>query len=694
MQEFTSNNIRNVALIGHGGDGKTTLSEAILFNAGAIDRQGRVDDGNTVMDFDQESIAKKISIGLSVANCIYKNIKINLIDTPGFFDFEAEFKQAMAVCGSAVVVCNANGSVSVGSEKALDYCNDNKVPCLIFINGMDKENANYLGTIKTLQEKYSTKIAPIQLPYMVEGKMQGYVDVVSGKLFIFGPNASEGQPIPESMKSQYEQMRAKILETAAESSDELMEKFFSGTELTEQEIQQGIRLGVKSASAIPVLAGSALANKGVINLMNEIIVYSPSAMEDKPVAVTNEQENQVLLTPDSNGPIVLRAFKTIADPFVGRLSLLKVVSGTLRSGAELYNSIKEGNEKVGTLYFIRGKKQETAEVAYAGDIVALAKLNDVTTGDTLCPRNFIVKVSKPEIPDPVLSMAVYAAKKGDEDKIFNGLSRLKDEDISFTVTKNIETGEMLINGVGETQLEVLCRKLKNKFGAEAALTEPRIAYRETIKKVVEQEGKHKKQSGGAGQYGHCKIRFSPGAADGIFEFVDEVVGGSVPKQYIPSVEKGLLKAIKKGVLAGYPTVNLKAALIDGSSHPVDSKDVAYQSAAEIAYRDGLVHADPILLEPIYTVRVVVPESYMGDILGDMNKRRGRILGMEMQGNKQVINAEVPLSEILKYATDLRSMTQGRGSFSKELSRYEQVPAEQVTKIIENAKKWQEESKGE
>lgn len=693
MQEFTSNNIRNVALIGHGGDGKTTLCEAILFNAGAIDRQGKVDDGNTVMDFDPESIAKKISIGLSVANCIYKNIKINLIDTPGFFDFEAEFRQAMSVCESAVVVCGASGVLSVGSEKALDYCIENNVPCIIFINGMDKENANYIGTVKALQDRYSTKIAPMQIPYMVDAKMKGTVDIVSGKLFEFASN-SEGKPIPDGLKAQYEEIRSKILETAAESSDELMEKFFSGEELSQQEIQEGIKLGVKTGSAIPVFAGSALANKGVFNLMDEIITYALSPLESKPVSATNEQDNAISLAADSNGPLVLRVFKTIADPFVGRLSLLKVVSGTLRSGAELYNSVKEGNEKVGTLYFIRGKKQENAEVAYTGDIVALAKLSDVTTGDTLCPRNFIVKLAKAQMPEPVLSMAVYAAKKGDEDKIFNGLNRLKDEDISFTVSKNLETGEMLISGVGETQLDVLCRKLKNKFGAEAMLTEPRIAYRETIKKTVEQEGKHKKQSGGAGQYGHCKIRFSPGAADGVFEFVDEVVGGSVPKQYIPSVEKGLLKAIKKGVLAGYPTVNLKAALIDGSSHPVDSKDIAYQSAAEIAYRDGLVNADPVILEPIYSVRVVVPESYMGDILGDMNKRRGRILGMEMQGNKQVINAEAPLSEMLKYATDLRSMTQGRGSFSRELLRYEQVPNEQVAKIIENAKKWQEESKSE
>lgn len=446
-----------------------------------------------------------------------------------------------------------------------------------------------------------------------------------------------------------------------------------------------MKQGVKEGAAIGVFGGSALANFGVFNLMNNLISMMPSAAEAKPVVAFDENDKPTELKPDENAPVVIRIFKTIADPFVGRLSLFKVVSGTLKSGLTLKNASKDSEEKISSIYFLKGKKQETVDAACAGDIGALAKLSNATTGDTLSEGREL-RLPPIELPKPVLSMAVYAAKKGDEDKIFGGLNRLKDEDISFTVTKNAETNEMLLSGVGETQLEILCRKLKNKFGVEAVLKEPRIAYRETIKKMAEAEGKHKKQSGGAGQFGQCSVRFEPGAADGQFEFVDAVVGGAVPRQFIPAVEKGLREAIKEGVLAGYPMVDLKCTLFDGKSHPVDSKEVAFVSAAKLAYAEGVAKAAPAILEPIYQLKITVPESFMGDILGDMNKRRGRILGMEMVDGKQVINAECPLAEVLKYATDLRSMTQGRGSYEMEFVRYEEVPATQVPKIIEDAKK--------
>lgn len=685
MAGISAKNIRNIALLGHGGEGKTTLAEAILFNAKAIDRQGRVDDGNTTMDFDPEEIGKKISISLATANATFKGVKLNLIDVPGFFDFEGEFVQAMTVADCALVVTGPGGTLPVGTEKALDYCVAHKVPTMIFINGMDKENANYWDTVNAVSQKYSTKIVPLMIPLMENGKMTGYANVLEGLFYKVGAHGENGQPLPDSLKSKYDELKGVVMEKAAESDEELLMKFFDSGELSAEEMVKGMKQGVKEGAAIGVFGGSALANFGVFNLMNNLISMMPSAAEAKPVVAFDENDKPTELKPDENAPVVIRIFKTIADPFVGRLSLFKVVSGTLKSGLTLKNASKDSEEKISSIYFLKGKKQETVDAACAGDIGALAKLSNATTGDTLSEGREL-RLPPIELPKPVLSMAVYAAKKGDEDKIFGGLNRLKDEDISFTVTKNAETNEMLLSGVGETQLEILCRKLKNKFGVEAVLKEPRIAYRETIKKMAEAEGKHKKQSGGAGQFGQCSVRFEPGAADGQFEFVDAVVGGAVPRQFIPAVEKGLREAIKEGVLAGYPMVDLKCTLFDGKSHPVDSKEVAFVSAAKLAYAEGVAKAAPAILEPFYQLKITVPESFMGDILGDMNKRRGRILGMEMVDGKQVINAECPLAEVLKYATDLRSMTQGRGSYEMEFVRYEEVPATQVPKIIEDAKK--------
>ena len=686
MAAFLAKNIRNIAFIGHGGEGKTTLTEAILFNAKAIDRQGRVDDGNTVTDFDPEETNKKISISLATANCAYKNTKFNLLDVPGFFDFEGEFVQAMAVADCAIVVTSGSGSLTVGTEKMLDYCVANKVPAMVFVSGMDKENANFYTTLDAIQQKYGTKIAPMMLPLMQGGKMQGYANIADGKYYPFGSHGENGQPIPVELAEKYNEIKAIVMEKAAESDEELMMEFFDKGELSEEQIIAGIKAGVRDGSAITVFGGSGLANNGVFNLMNNIIKFMPSADEAKPIVAKDNADKEVTISVDEKAPVVLRIFKTIADPFVGRLSLFKVLRGTLKSGITLKNPNKDGDEKISTIYFLKGKKQETVDCAYAGDIGALAKLSNTTTGDTLC-EGAALYLPPIVMPTPVLNMAVYATKKGDEDKIFAGLNRLKDEDISFNVVKNAETNEMLLCGVGETQLDILCRKLKNKFGVEAVLKEPRIAYRETIKKTSEAEGKHKKQSGGAGQFGVCSVRFEPGAADGEFEFVDAVVGGAVPRQFIPAVEKGLREAIKSGVLAGYPMVNLKCTLFDGKYHPVDSKEIAFVSAAKLAYGEGIPKAAPVLLEPIYSLKITVPESFMGDILGDMNKRRGRVLGMESCGDKQIINAECPLGEITKYATDLRSMTQGRGSYVMEFARYEEVPATSVPKIIEDAKKF-------
>ena len=673
--------IRNVALIGHSGEGKTTLAEALLFNAGVLDRFGKVDDGNSTMDFDPEEISRRISISLSVANCTYKGTKINIIDVPGYFDFECEMLEALTVADSAIIVTSATGSMSVGTEKALEYCLEHKIPAVLFVNGVDKENSNFQATVDAIKARFN-KVSSIIVPELAGHKMTGYVNAVSGEYVSFTGN---GGAIPAALQGQYDEARSAIVEIAAESDDELMMKFFEGEELTAEEITRGFAATLLGGATVPVLAGSALQRQGVDQLLNFIVGTLPSP-EARPTTDANGKE----ILPDANAPVILRVFKTIADPFVGRLSIFKVIRGTLKSGMTLRNLNSSSNEKISQVYFMKGKKQEPADLACAGDIAALAKLSATGTGDVLCESGE-VELKPVELPRPVYSRAVYAAKKGDEDKVFGGLSKLKDEDIAFTVTKDPETGEMLLSGLGDTQLDVICKKLKSKFNCEAVLQDPRIPYRETIRKSVEAEGKHKKQSGGAGQYGHCKVRFEPGAADGVFEFVDAVVGGTVPRQFIPSVEKGLRQAIQKGVLTQlYPMVNLKATLFDGSSHPVDSKDIAFQMAAILAYKAGCEKASPVLLEPIYELKITVPADYLGDIMGDMNKRRGRIMGTEMVGGKQVVTAEVPLSEILKYATDLRSMTQGRGRYEMSFVRYEEVPAPSVPKIIEDAKKILEE----
>ena len=673
--------IRNVALIGHSGEGKTTLAEALLYNAGAIDRFGKVDDGNSTMDFDPEEVARRISISLSVANCSYKGAKINIIDVPGYFDFECEMLEALTVADSAIIVTSATGSMSVGTEKALEYCLEHKIPTVLFVNGIDKENSNFQATVDAIKQRFN-KVSEIIVPELAGPKMTGYVNAVSGEYVSFAGNGGE---MPASLKGAYEDARSAIIEIAAESDDELMMKFFDGEELTADEITRGFAATLLNGATVPVLAGSALQRQGVNQLLDFIVGTLPSP-ESRPTldAAGNA------IAPDAGAPVVLRVFKTIADPFVGRLSIFKVIRGTLKSGMSLKNLTSGSNEKISQVYFMKGKKQDPADCACAGDIAALAKLSATGTGDVLSESGE-VELKAVELPRPVYSRAVYAAKKGDEDKVFGGLSKLKDEDIAFTVTKDPETGEMILSGLGDTQLDVICKKLKSKFNCEAVLKDPRIPYRETIRKSVEAEGKHKKHSGGAGQYGHCKVRFEPGAADGVFEFVDAVVGGTVPRQFIPSVEKGLRQAIQKGVLTQlYPMVNLKATLFDGSSHPVDSKDIAFQMAAILAYKAGCEKANPVLLEPIYELKITVPADYLGDIMGDMNKRRGRIMGTEMVGGKQVVTAEVPLSEILKYATDLRSMTQGRGKYEMAYVRYEEVPPTSSPKIIEDAKKLLEE----
>ncbi|MBO4262203.1 MAG: elongation factor G [Clostridia bacterium] len=679
---MSKQDIRNVAIIGHGGSGKTSLAEAMLFNAGAISKMGKVPDGNTVMDYSPEEIERGSSVSLACAYLIWNGVKINLIDVPGFYDFEGEYKSALRAVGSAVLVEDADGSVSVGAEKCINYCLKRNVPLMIFLNGIDKENANYAKTVEAFRQIWGRKIAIMHAPIIRDKKMQGYVSVISGKAYEFKQGGREEIPVPHEMESEIAGFKDSLIEAAAETSDELLEKFDrDGGWLSNDDIIEGIKKGLSTGDCIPILGGSATQNIGVINLLNEITELMPSPNERRAVSATEISGGEkIRLVYGEDNPFAAQVFKTIVDPFAGKLNLIRVFTGVVNTGDVVYNPTSDKEERIGALYYMKGKKQEPCDSLSAGEIGAVGKLSFAGTGDTLCSPKYKISIKPIGMPNAVYSKAIRAVRAEEDDKVFQSLGKLNEEDRSFTVEKNIETGETVINGIGETQLDVICAKLKNRYGCSAVLSEPKIAYKETITKRAEAEGKHKKQSGGAGQFGVVNIRFEPGAADGEFEFVDETVGGSVPKQFIPAVEKGLREAIKQGVIAGYPVINLKCTLFDGKYHPVDSKEVAFVSAAKLAYDEAMPKAAPVILEPIYSYTICVPSDDVGDVFGDISKRRGRVLGMESEEGCQRISAEAPLAEMAEYAMDLRSMTQGRGSFECEFARYEIVPFEIQGKI--------------
>ncbi len=686
MKTFSTDFIRNIALIGHSGEGKTSLAEAMLYESKSIDRLGKVDDGTATMDYDDEEIKRKISISLALANAVHKNVKINILDVPGFFDFEGEMVAALSAADSAVVVTSASGSLTVGTEKALDMCLEMGVPAFIFVNAVNKENSDFASTVDAIIARYD-KVIPIELPIMEGGKMTGYVDVFTGKAFALDGKSID---IPANLTAKAGEYRDKLIEMVAETEEDLMMKFFEGEAFTDEEINRGVHAAIAAESFIPLMGGNATTCTRVSGLMDKIIDLMPSpAIAHKAKAVKGGSAIEVAC--DSSAPFSAHVFKSIVDPYVGKLLIFKVKTGKIQSGDTILNNTAEKTERVGTVYVLKGKKQEPVDFLEAGDIGALAKLVYTNTNDTLSAQDNPIVYDKIQFPTPVISYAVKAAK--DEEKVIQGLIKMQDEDATFKVEKNIVTGDVLISGLGEAQLDIMCKRVKNKLGLDITWQEPRVAYRETIRKTAEAEGKHKKQSGGAGQYGDVFIRFEPGAEDGEFEFVDAIVGGAVPRQFIPAVEKGLREAIKKGVLAGYPMVNVKATLYDGKYHTVDSKEIAFITAAKLSYQEGCAKASPCFLEPIMEASIIVPDDYLGDILGDMNKRRGRILGTNVApGGKQIITAEVPQAEVFRYATDLRSMTQGRGKFTMKLLRYEEVPASANTKIIEDAKKYEESKK--
>ncbi|WP_077368885.1 elongation factor G [Anaerosalibacter sp. Marseille-P3206] len=683
MKVYQTDEIRNVAFIGHSGSGKTTLTEAILYLSGVTKRQGKVDDGNTVSDFDKEEISRKVSIGSSVIPVEWNNMKYNFLDAPGYFDFAGEMYGALRASEAALLLIDASSGVEVGTEKAWKYTEKHNIPKAIFLNKMDKENINFQKVLDQIKDGLGDKVVPFALPIGSSENFKGLVSVIDeiGKEYN-GKDAKDIE-IPEELKDEVASIKEMLVEKVAETEEELMEKFFEGEAFTDEEITRGLKKAIKNGDLVPLIVGCADKAMGVDLLLDMVGKYVPTPSEvgaNKGYIDGKEVERKV----DVKEPFSAIVFKTIVDPFVGKLSLFKVLSGKITKDTEIFNTDKDELDKLGGLFVLRGKNQIEVPEIVAGDIGATAKLQITQTNDTLCTKSNIIEYEKIEYPEPCLFSAVEPKAKGDEEKIGTSLQRLVEEDPTFVVERNNETKQQLIGGQGNVQLDVIVNKLKNTFGVEVNLKDPKIAFRETIKGTASVQGKHKKQSGGAGQYGDVHIRFEP--CDEEFVFDEEIFGGSVPKQYIPAVEKGLRECLDEGVLAGYPVVNLKAVLFDGSYHPVDSNEMAFKIAASLAFKKGIEAAKPVLLEPIMKVEILIPDDYMGDIMGDMNKRRGRILGMDQQEDgTQLVMAEAPMAEMFKYAIDLRSMTQARGSFKMEFARYEEVPSNISEKIIEEAK---------
>lgn len=687
MADYLSKDIRNIALLGHGGEGKTTLTEALLFAAGHIDRQGRVEDGNTVTDFDAEENKRGISISAAVAPVEWRDIKVNFIDVPGYFDFCGEALGALRAVQTAGIVVNGVSGLSVGAEKAWDWAKKQNVARMFIVNQMDRDHADFKKVLNQLREKYGNCVVPVIIPIGYGPEFKGVVNVFEKVAFEGAGKNHKEVPVPEELAGPIQAYTEAMMEAAAENEDDLMEKYFSEGTLTEEEVVRGFLKGMLAGRIVPVVATSATKGLGVLSLLRVIKKYLNSPENTVAVAMDPKTEEPKEVVCRDDAPFSAFVFKTIADPFVGKLSLFRIMSGTLTAQTALYNANKEKQEKSSGLFVLRGKKQIAAQALHAGDIGALSKLQVTNTGDTLCDAANPVVFDKIEYPMAGFGKAVFAAKQGEEDKVFSGLNRLMEEDPSMRLEKNPETTETILYGQGELHIDVTASKLQSKFGAAANLQEPRIPYRETIRKTVSCQGRHKKQTGGHGQFGDVWIEFSPiGDTNVDFEFVDAVVGGAVPRNFIPSVEKGLRENIVKGVLAGYPMVGLRAKLYDGSYHPVDSSEMAFKTAARIAFKKGCMDASPALLEPVLKVEVMVPDEYMGDIMGDISKRRGRIMGMNQVDGMQQVLAEVPQSEMAKYATDLRSMTQARGFYKTEFERYEEVPGEVAQKIIESAVK--------
>ena len=684
MKTYPINAIRNVALVGHGGTGKTSLAEAMLFEAGVIDRMGRVSDGSSTSDFDADEIARKMSINAAVLPCEWKNTKINLLDTPGYPDFVGDVVSSLRAVEAAMLVVDGTGSIEVGTETGWELAEAAGITKLFFVNKLEKENSDYARTLEALRSKFGTSVAPLQLPIGSEDKFVGVVDLLTHKAYTWANGKISPAQIPADMADQITKMREALIESVAEMDDALLEKYFDEGTLGDEDVAKGLEIGLRTGKVVPVLCGSAMKMVGVDTLLDFIVSSVPSPATVPPVESVDGEKRA---PEDSLAALV---FKTMADPYVGKLTYFRVFSGSIKSDSHIFNANKERDERVGQVYFLLGKTQEGTSSVGAGDIGAVAKLQETSTGDTLCEKAKQIILKPIDFPDPVYSVAVRAKTKADEDKLGSGLQKLAEEDPTFHTSREVDTSQTLISGMGEAHLDIVVERLKRKFGAAVETQTPKVAYRETITTKAEAQGRHKKQTGGRGQFGDCHLRLEPQPRGAGYEYVDAIVGGSIPRQWIPSVDKGIHEALGRGILAGYPVVDVKVTCYDGSFHTVDSSDMAFQMAGVIGFHAAAMKANPVLLEPVMEMEIVVPEEYMGDVIGDINTKRGKVLGMEpLGGGRQRVHAQAPQSEVLRYSIDLRSIARGRGKFSAKFSHYEEMPAHAAQQVIaesERAKK--------
>lgn len=689
MRDYLSSEVRNVSVIGHSGAGKTSVLEAMLYYTKATDRFGKTSDGSSMIDFDAEEIKRGISVYSSIVPIEWEDCKINFIDTPGYLDFVGEKQAGFAVGDSCLIVANAKDVLESGTKLAFKQAREAKKPTIFFINKLDEENTSFNDAYTLLHEEFGKSIIPFEVPIVENGEVVGSVNIIKNKAWYYkGEHAGSDtpQPVPEDMKDEISMYKDQIAEAVAMGDDDLMEKFFSGEEFSDAELTKGVRIGVRNGEICPVFSGSAIQSIGIQRLMDLIISYFPTYSEKGMYTATTPNGVKVELLTSETETLTAQIFKTIVDPFVGRISYLKVLSGVLNSDSTLVNANNGKPEKISSIYIIKGKHQTAAGKLFTGDIGALVKLQNTKTNDTLCEKGKLLMADPIEFDEPMFGQAIFPKTKNDEDKLSNGLARLVEEDPTFKVINNTETKETVVYGIGDQHLDVILNKLKNKYKAEVTLADPKVMYRETITKSATGEGRHKKQSGGHGQFGHVFVDFAPNPDVEEMEFDEKVFGGAVPKQYFPAVENGLRECCEEGSLAGYKMVNIKTTLTDGKYHDVDSSEMAFKLAARLAFKDAMTKCHPILLEPIMNVVVTVPDEYTGTVIGDLNKRRGAIMGMTPEDGDQIIEAQVPMAEMARYAIELRSMTQGLGKYTMEMDRYDPVPEPQASRIVQASKK--------
>lgn len=688
MSKTESKNLRNLALVGHGSTGKTSLCESLLYVAGKTDRLGRVEDGSSVMDYEPEEQKRRISITSALNFLEWEKHKINLIDTPGDANFAFDTRSCLSAVDAALILVDAVGKVEYQTEKVWDYAQEHKLARMIFISRMDRERASFEDTLADIRKRFKDKVTPLFIPIGKEASFTGVIDLLAGKALLFDETkaAPKVTEIPAELEADFQRYREALIEDIAEGDEELMDKYLSGGELSPEELKNGLRKGVVSGTLIPLACGSATKNIGITCLLDLIVAALPSPLDRGSVFGLKPDGSPEERKPEETSPFSASVFKTIVDPYAGRLTIFRVFSGSLRPDGSFYNASRKTSERYGNLFCLEGKAQKQAEILVPGDIAAVAKLKETATGDTLCQDKFPILFQRILPPPTIMSFAIEAKTRGDEDKIVSSINRLIEEDPTLAFRRDIQTKEMILSGMGQVHIEVSIEKMRRKFGVEVNLKTPKVPYKETIKGKTNIQGKYKKQSGGRGQFGDTWLDIEPLPRGGGFEFLDKIVGGVIPQQYRPAVEKGIVEAMEEGVLAGYPMVDIKVSLVDGSYHTVDSSEMAFKIAGSLGFKKGVLACQPVILEPIVNIEIDVPEEYMGDVIGDLNSRRGRILGVDTKGNHQIIKGQAPLAELLKYAPDIRSMTSGRGTFTYETSHYEEVPSFVAEKIIAENKK--------